>query len=420
MIEQKTFGQKVIEFNKKLSKISMELPDGFKIINPFNGSQKEIVNEISTTFYKRFYNDCNKRRIILGSSPARRGAAVTGVPFEDAEHLQKETGILIDKFYINKSSSGFLYDVIEKYGGCKKFYSDFYMNFVCPVGIVRANSKGNEVNCNYYDSKKLQETLYSLIVSSIQAQIDFGIDTSACYCIGSGDNYTFLSKINKKYNFFDEIIPLEHPRFIMQYNSKHKYEYFEKYLTALRQSHNKDIMDTIRKTIKARIWKDGKEIRPEDQSLPVNQVYAWLFTHDNKIAIVSKDGRKWQLPGGKPNKHETYLQTIVREVAEETGINTDSVFSQYKFFGYYGILETDSLKNDDEYLQLRVSLKLNKNADEYILHQQNEDEEQIWEEQIRYAKFVTVDELTQHIPWASESAELKAAIQSQINFPVSH
>lgn len=94
--------------------------------------------------------------------------------------------------------------------------------------------------------------------------------------------------------------------------------------------------------------------------------------------------------------------------------------SQYKFFGYYDILETDNLKNDDEYLQLRVSLKLNKNADEYILHQQNEDEDQIQEEQIRYAKFVTVGELTQHIPWASESAELKAAIQSQINFPVSH
>ena len=149
MIERKTFAQKVIEFNKKLSKISMELPDGFKIINPFNGSQKEIVTEISTAFYKKFYNDCNKRRIILGSSPARRGTAITGVPFEDAAHLQKETGILIDKFYINKSSSGFLYDVIEKYGGCQKFYLDFYMNFVCPVGIVRINSKGNEVNCNY-------------------------------------------------------------------------------------------------------------------------------------------------------------------------------------------------------------------------------------------------------------------------------
>ena len=29
-----------------------------------------------------------------------------------------------------------------------------------------------------------------------------------------------------------------------------------------------DIMDTIRKTIKARTWKDGKEIHSEDQTLP--------------------------------------------------------------------------------------------------------------------------------------------------------
>lgn len=240
MIEQKTFAQNVIEYNKKISKISMDLPEGFRIVNPFNGSQKEIVNEISTEFYKKFYNDCNKRRIILGSSPARRGTAVTGVPFEDAVHLQKETGILIDKFYINKASSGFLYDVMEKYGGCKKFYSDFYMNFVCPVGIARNNSKGNEVNCNYYDSKKLQEALYTLIVCSIKAQIDLGIDTSICYCIGSGENYAFLSKINEKYKFFKEIIPLEHPRFIMQYNSKHKDEFLEKYLTALNRNRNKE------------------------------------------------------------------------------------------------------------------------------------------------------------------------------------
>ena len=240
MVEKKTFAQKVIQFNENLSKISMELPDGFRTINPFSGSQKELVNEITIAFYKKFYDDNNKRRLILGSSPARRGTAVTGVPFEDAAHLQKETGILIDKFYINKSSSGFLYDVIEKYGGCEKFYSDFYMNFVCPIGIVRTNSKGNDVNCNYYDSKKLQEALYALIVNSIRAQIDFGIDTSICYCIGSGENYTFLSKINKEYNFFKDIIPLEHPRFIMQYNSKHKDAFLEKYLRALSTNYNEE------------------------------------------------------------------------------------------------------------------------------------------------------------------------------------
>ena len=35
-------------------------------------------------------------------------------------HLQNVTGIYIDSFYVNKSSSNFLYDVIEEYGGCEK------------------------------------------------------------------------------------------------------------------------------------------------------------------------------------------------------------------------------------------------------------------------------------------------------------
>ncbi len=227
-----TFAEQVLQFNDNLSQESIDLPTGFKIINPFNGDQKELVKKITSAFYLKYYNDNRPRRLILGSSPARRGTAVTGVPFEDAKHLQKETGIFIDKFYINQSSSGFLYDVMAEYGGCQKFYTDFYMNFVCPLGIVRTNSKGNEVNCNYYENKKLQQILYKFIISTIRRQIDFGIDTEVCYCIGSGENYSFLSKINKEYNFFIKIIPLEHPRFIMQYNSKRKDIFIEKYVNS--------------------------------------------------------------------------------------------------------------------------------------------------------------------------------------------
>lgn len=222
MAGKETFANNILQLNESLSKVLLELPDGFRIINPFNGPYKAQIKQITMAFYKKYYNNNNKRRLILGSSPARRGTAITGVPFEDAQHLQEETGILIDNFYINKSSSNFLYEVIEKYGGSQKFYNDFYMNFVCPLGIVRTNSKGNEVNCNYYDSKRLKSALYSFIVNSIQTQVSFNIDSTVCYCIGSGENYTFLSKINEKYKFFETIIPLEHPRFIMQYNSKKK------------------------------------------------------------------------------------------------------------------------------------------------------------------------------------------------------
>lgn len=236
MLKERKFYQKVLQFNDKLSKTSLLLPDNYRMLNPFIGEQKNLVNEISTIFYKKFYNDTNKRQLILGSSPARRGTAVTGISFEDAEHLKTKTGISIQNFYVNKSSSNFLYDVIEEYGGCEKFYSKFYMSFVCPLGIVRTNYNGNEVNCNYYDNKKLENALYQLIICSLKEQISFGIDTSVCYCIGSGENYKFLERINKEYNFFKKIIPLEHPRFIMQYNSRQKDQFLKKYLTAFRSN----------------------------------------------------------------------------------------------------------------------------------------------------------------------------------------
>lgn len=228
-----TFSEQILQFYDQLAHKSFNLPTGFKIINPFAGDQKEQVKKITTAFYQKYYNDSYSRRLILGSSPARRGTAITGVPFEDAKHLQNETGIHIDKFFINQASSGFIYDVIRKCGGCEKFYSNFYMNFVCPLGIVKINSNGKEINCNYYENNKLQENLYSFIVNAIQNQINFGIDTSICYCIGSGENYNFLSKINREYKFFNTIIPLEHPRFIMQYNSKQKDIFIAKYIDYL-------------------------------------------------------------------------------------------------------------------------------------------------------------------------------------------
>lgn len=232
MVKQEYFSDKVLKFNDELSKTVLSLPENYYINNPFNSENKEKIKEMTHVFYKKYYNDNNKRYLILGSSPARRGTAVTGIPFEDANHLYKITGIKIDDFYINKSSSDFLYKVIEEYG-CEKFYKDFFMSFVCPFGIVKVNSKGNEVNCNYYENKKIENNLYEFIIDSLKKQISFGIDTSTCYCIGSGENFKFLTKINEQYHFFDTIIPLEHPRFIMQYNSKDKDKYLSKYVAAL-------------------------------------------------------------------------------------------------------------------------------------------------------------------------------------------
>jgi hypothetical protein len=71
------------------------------------------------------------------------------------------------------------------------------------------------------------------IVTSRVDQIRFGLDCERCICLGEGKNFEFLEKLNRKYNFFDEIIPLAHPRFIMQYRLKKKEEYMTTYLKTL-------------------------------------------------------------------------------------------------------------------------------------------------------------------------------------------
>lgn len=234
-MSSKTVAQEILEFNDNLGRVSLEVLKGFNLINAFNGVNKDTVKRVLYKFYTKYYNDTDKRFMILGSSPARRGTALTGVPFEDVNHLQKDTGISIDAFGANKRSSSFLYEVMEEYGGRQNFYKQFYMSFVCPLGIEKINLKGNWVNCNYYENAALKKCLHTFIVDSLRCQIDFNIDTSVCFCIGSGENFKFLTNINDEYHFFDTIVPLEHPRFIMQYNADRKEEFIQKYVNTLSQ-----------------------------------------------------------------------------------------------------------------------------------------------------------------------------------------
>lgn len=224
---------KIVKFNEKLGKLSIELPAPFKLINPYKGKEGNLVRKISNSFYKIYFSDNIKRRLILGSSPARRGTVITGIPFEDMNRLQELTGYYIKNYHVSKASSDFLYEVIDNYGGTEQFYKHFYLGFVFPLGLSKINSRGNEVNCNYYENKQVEQLLMPFIIKSIQLQINFGIDTSICYCIGCGDNYKELKKINNNFQFFRKIIPLEHPRFITQYNPKDRKKYLKKYLNAL-------------------------------------------------------------------------------------------------------------------------------------------------------------------------------------------
>ena len=122
--------------------------------------------------------------------------------------------------------------MIDAYGGAEKFYSKFYINSICPLGFTSTGDNGKEINYNYYDSKELMEAVYNFIIENIQQQIELGIYTDTCFCFGNGKNEKFLRQLNDKHLFFKKIIALEHPRFVMQYKSKTKQLYIDKYIAA--------------------------------------------------------------------------------------------------------------------------------------------------------------------------------------------
>jgi len=223
----KTFADKIIEFNRSVDFTGV-LPEGIRIMNPFRENAEVLT--LSSAFYKKYYDDTNPRHLILGINPGRFGAGVTGIPFTDTKRMKEKCGIKIDDFKTHETSSVFVYDVIEAYGGLDKFYSDFYINSVCPLGFIVNGKNGKEVNYNYYDSKELTQAVSGFIVECIEKQLEFPIKRDVCFCLGTGKNYDFLNALNDKHNFFGKIVPLDHPRFVMQYRLKRKQEYVEKYL----------------------------------------------------------------------------------------------------------------------------------------------------------------------------------------------
>jgi hypothetical protein len=225
-----TFGEKILAFNKDLV-FSGELPENIQILNPFRGDPQ--VDYITTEFYTRFFSDHMPRTMILGINPGRLGAGATGIPFTDTKRLNEKCGIEFRGFQTHEPSSAFVYEMIEAMGGVSLFYSRFFVSAICPLGFTTLGKGGKPVNFNYYDDKSLMQIVYPFILDSIQKQISFGVNHSVCYCLGSGKNEKFLRKLNGEHHFFDKIVPLEHPRFVMQYRTRSKQVYIEKYVKEL-------------------------------------------------------------------------------------------------------------------------------------------------------------------------------------------
>lgn len=205
-----TLSDQILSFYKSLS-LSVSIP-GVEVLNPFHQPEPFLLCE---KFYHQFYNDSNPRRIILGINPGRLGGGTTGIPFTDPIKLETHCGITNNLPKKAELSSDFIYRMIDAWGGAAKFYNQFFISAVCPLGFTR-----NGKNLNYYDDKALEEAVKPFIITTLQQQLTFPIDRTVAYCLGDGKNYSFFNTLNKEHAFFEKIIPLPHPRFIMQYRRK--------------------------------------------------------------------------------------------------------------------------------------------------------------------------------------------------------
>jgi len=219
----RSFAYNIIHFYKTIQPPS-NLPQGIEVLYPQR--QKEII-AIVEQFYQKFYSDTNKRTLIFGINPGRFGAGVTGVNFTGPKQLKENCGIDHSLKMHSELSAEFIYEAIEKYGGVKKFYSEFFITALSPLGYTR-----NGINLNYYDDRTLQSAVTPFIVECIEKQLQWNVNHEKCICIGGEKNYNYFTALNENHHWFKEIIPLPHPRFIMQYRRKTKENYLSTYYDA--------------------------------------------------------------------------------------------------------------------------------------------------------------------------------------------
>lgn len=200
------------------------LPHGVQVLSPFSDENVAVAFD---AFYKKFYNDNNTRHFIIGINPGRFGGGVTGIPFTDPIRLANDCGIPNNFQKRQELSSVFMYQMMDAYGGAENFYNDFYISSYSPLGFIK-----NGKNLNYYDDKALAATIEPWAATCLQEQLSWNAGRDIAYCLGDGKNFQYVSRLNAKHGFFKKLVPLSHPRFIMQYKLKQKGDYIAKYLRA--------------------------------------------------------------------------------------------------------------------------------------------------------------------------------------------
>lgn len=228
-----TLADRLLKHVLSFSLKGVKLPPDVGVLDPFNGPNEEEVRRIVTAFHRKYYSDDRPRVLMLGINPGRLGAGSTGLSFTDTKRCENDLGIPVKGLRTHEPSSDFFYRMVRAAGGPRAFYRTVYVHAICPLGFVKEQPKGTAVNLNYYDDKALEKAVTPFVEQWLRTLVACGMRTDVVYCIGTGRNAAYFTKLNERLGLFDRIIALEHPRYVMQYKAKQVDTYIAKYLNAL-------------------------------------------------------------------------------------------------------------------------------------------------------------------------------------------
>ena len=200
------------------------LPPGVVAANPY-GTQP--ARGLLTEFAQKFYADDRPRVAVLGINPGRFGGGTTGIAFTDPVALADTCGLPNELPRRRELSSEFVEQVIGALGGATAFYAQFYVGSVYPLVLLK-----DGLNHNYYDSPALVGALWPALADSLRQQVALGFRRDVVVSLGRR-NATFLRKLNQQEALFEEVIELDHPRFLMQYKRRQLVDYVAKYAEVL-------------------------------------------------------------------------------------------------------------------------------------------------------------------------------------------
>jgi hypothetical protein len=227
MKQKSTFGERAFQFYTSLE-LGNTLPPGVVAMIPYRTRR---VQDYLRLFLRKFFSDNHKRVFVFGINPGRFGAGITGVTFTDPIALETFCGVSNDLPKKRELSSVFIYQFINLWGSPKKFYRDFFLTAVSPLGFVKDGR-----NFNFYDHPALLRGIKPFLIQSIESQLGFGARREAAIVLGTGRIKQIFEDLNGESDFFRAVHALEHPRFIMQYRRRRLGDYLRKYSEIFEQA----------------------------------------------------------------------------------------------------------------------------------------------------------------------------------------